>query len=160
MVKEKVKEDPYILETKAYDNREQLSQYCKDYLIKTKDKEIKFEVSTRTSSCGSIQIMNMFIGKYQAAIDSGLSLEQRKEILEDIKESYEDFNHIFFIDMSQGALERFFSDLGFTKCWTYFNPNSENVVNIWSLNKQTEDEYYESQGNDDEEDNIPEWGSW
>jgi len=151
MVKEeKVKENPYILEIKQYDDREQLSHYCKDYLIKTKDKEIKFEVSGRTSSCGSVQIMNMWIGNYQQPIDSGLSLEQRKEILEKIKETY-DQNHIFFIDMAYGALERFFADLGFEKCWTYFNGNSENIVNVWSLNRQTEDEYYESQGNDEDE---------
>lgn len=155
--KEKVKEDPYVLEIKTYDDREKLSNFCTDYLIKTKDKEVKFEINSRTSSCGSIQIMNMFIGKYQAAIDSGLSLKQRKEILETIKEKHKDFNHIFFIDMAQGALERFFANLGFEKCWTYFNPNSENVVNMWSLNKQTEDEYYESQGNDDEDETDYSW---
>jgi len=149
MVKEeKIKEDPYVLEIKPYDNREKLSDYCKDYLIKTKKHDIKFEVSGRTSSCGSVQIMNMYIGKYQNNLDSGLSLEQRKEILGTIKEKHEQ-NHIFFIDCAGGVIEKFFGDLGFEKCWTYFNPNSENVVNMWSLNKQTEDEYYENQDNND-----------
>lgn len=144
MAEKEEKENPYVLEVKMYDDREKLSYYNRDYFIKTKDHDIKFEVNARTSSCGSVQIMNMFIGKYQVAIDSGLNLEQRKEILEKIKETY-DQNHMFFIDQANGALEKFFSDLGFIKCWTYFNGNSENVVNLWSLNRQTEDEFYAEQ---------------
>lgn len=148
MVKNK-EENPYVLEVKTVDdNAVILSEWGnKDYIIKTKYNDIKFEINGRTSSCGSIQIMNMYIGKYQNNLESGLSLEQRREILEKIKDDNER-NHIFFIDCEDGCLEKFFGDLGFTKCWSYFNPNSENTVNMWSLNRKTEDEYYEEQDSD------------
>ena len=38
------------------------------------------------------------------------------------------------------------------RSWTYFNPNSENTVNMWSLNLQTEDEFYKNQEECEEDD--------
>lgn len=149
MVKKEKKEIPYVLDIKTYHDKDKISNYSQEYFIKA-ERDIKFEVSTRTSSCGSIQLMNLFVDKYHQLMDSGLSKEQRQEIFDKIKDSYEDHNHIFFIDCNEGGLEKFFGDLGFTKCWEYGNTNTENIVNMWCYNKLTIDEVMNKEDDDDD----------
>lgn len=141
----------YTLKVEKYHDIDKISNYSFLYKITKGDKETVFEISSRTSSCGSIQLMNLFVNKYNTMMDSGLNKAEREKVFKDIVEEYSDFNHFFFIDCSDGGLERFFGDLGFVKCWEYGNTNTYNIVNLWSYNVLSVEEVKALEEKEDEE---------
>ncbi len=114
-----------------------IKHYEESYLIDMNGDNVRVNINTRTSSCGSIQISFMTCLRSSVL---GITKQNRLNFFNHIKDKWSDHNHIYFIDAEGGYLEQFFGDLGFTKTWNYLNYNSENQVNMWCYNKWTEDE--------------------
>lgn len=148
--KEKKKEEIFSFEEKVHnEGNRTLQDYEKQYLIKHNDNIINIIVNTRTSSCGSIQLS--FMSSIRNSV-SDITKQNRLNFFNHILNSYNNYNHIFFIDKKDGLLEQFFGDLGFKQVWGYLNYNTENYVNIWCFNKWSDEEVHDMLNIDEDDD--------
>lgn len=142
MLKNKVKKQEKTFSYKKITHTQPhdlLSTHEIQYELSKDDNIVTIIVNTRTSSCGSIQFSFLNKVDYHYQFDK----KDSEEFLQFIFNEFEEYNHYYFIDMEDGHLEKFFDGLGFEKVWTYLNYNSENNVNMWCMNRWTEDEVYE-----------------
>jgi len=148
---EKKKEEIFSFKKITHLNGKQtLDVYESQYLIKFNEVIIRVIVNLRTSSCGSIQLS--FMNTFHNSEIANISKNNRADFFNYILSEFGDHNHVFFIDMEEGMLERFFGDLGFSKVWNYLNYNSENHVNMWCFNKWTDDEVREKLEEEEDDD--------
>lgn len=144
--KEKKEVDTFSFEEIEHTYGDQLNDYENMYRLEKDGKFANIIVTTRTSSCGSIQLCY-----YESVSFPTFTKTERQNFLNYIIDTYEDYNHIYFIDKENGYLENFFSDLGFNKTWSYLNKNTENYVHMWCYNKWSDEEVKEMLNNEEDD---------
>lgn len=116
---------------------------------------IYITAKTNLECCGSLEI---FKGEFAGIVNQIRNIfpkEERQKLLNELISNndvdFENRNHVYFLDRTNGIIEQLFGDLGFKIIDTFLNKNSENTVNMWSYHKWTDDEVLDML-NDDEDD--------
>ncbi len=125
-----------------------------------KDRCLTIKIASTRGCCGSMEIFDGAFAGIDNQIRNIFPKKEREKLLEHIFEDDDVYmeltvrNHIYFLDMASGILENIFGDLDFKIINTYLNRNSENTVNMWSMNRWTEEEVQNMIENDYDDDDY------
>ena len=120
------------------------------------DRIIFIKAKANDECCGSIEILQGQFAGLEFQIRNIFPKEERQKLLNELISNndvdFENRNHVYFLDRTNGIIEQLFGDLEFKVIDTFLNKNSENTVNMWSYHKWTTEEVEEMINDDYDED--------